>query len=66
MNAHECRAKALECYRIAQNTVDQKIRHTLLNLAVHWRELAIKMDRLNKNASSYASPRHQGNGYDRE
>jgi uncharacterized membrane protein len=41
--------------------------HTLLNLAVHWRELAIKMDRLNKNASSYASPRHhQGNGYDRE
>jgi hypothetical protein len=64
------RANALECYRIAQKAIDQKIRYTLLNLAVQWRKLAIKMDRLNKSASlnsGYRSPRHnQGNGYDRE
>ena len=51
MTSHECRAKALECYRIAQKTVDHHTRHALLTLAVQWRELAIKMDGLNKYAS---------------
>jgi len=32
-------------------TVDPEARHSLLNLAVQWRELAIKMDRLNNDAS---------------
>jgi hypothetical protein len=51
MTSHECRAKALECYRIAQKAADPETRHSLLNLAVQWRELAIKMDRLNKDVS---------------
>ncbi len=44
MTSHECRAKALECYRAAQMAADP-----LLNLSVQWRELAIKMDRLDKD-----------------
>jgi hypothetical protein len=46
MTSHECRAKGLECYRAAQKAADPATRHSLLNLAVQWRELAIKMDRL--------------------
>jgi hypothetical protein len=51
MTSHECRAKALECYRAAQKAADPATRHSLLNLAVQWRELAIKMDRLNEDVS---------------
>jgi hypothetical protein len=50
MTSHECRAKALECYRAAQKAADFTTRQSLLNLAVQWRELAIKMDQLNKEA----------------
>jgi hypothetical protein len=51
MTSHECRAKALECYRAAQKAADPATRPSLLNLAVQWRELATKMDRLSKDAS---------------
>jgi hypothetical protein len=47
MTSQECRAKALECYRMAQKTVDHDTRRSLLNLAVQWRELAIQMDNVN-------------------
>jgi hypothetical protein len=56
MTIHECRAKALECYRAAQKAADPATRHSLLNLAVQWRELAIKMDLLNKDDVTPAPP----------
>jgi len=61
MTSQECRAKALECYQLAQKTADHDRRHALLHLAVQWRELAIKMDRLNKDAAHRLS---RGRVYD--
>jgi hypothetical protein len=34
-----------------QKAADPATRHSLLNLAVQWRELSIKMDRLNEDVS---------------
>ncbi len=46
MTSPECRAKALECYRIAQQAADPATRHSLLNLAVQWRELCLNSFRV--------------------
>jgi len=46
MTIDDCRANALKCYRIAQNAADQDVRRTLFDLAVQWRELAAKIERL--------------------
>jgi hypothetical protein len=47
MTSSECRARAVECYRLAQKTADPETRHTLLGLAIQWRELATQIDRAN-------------------
>ena len=46
MTKADCRANALKCYRIAQKAADRDVRHTLLDLAVQWRELAVRIERL--------------------
>jgi hypothetical protein len=46
MTSDDCRAKALECYRIAHKTLDSDARHMILECVVHWHELAAKIDRL--------------------
>jgi len=46
MTLGECRTKAVECYRAAQKTADHETRRALLDLAVQWRELAGRMDRV--------------------
>ena len=48
MTKADCRANALKCYRIAQKTADRDVRHTLLDLAVQWRELAARIERLQR------------------
>jgi hypothetical protein len=48
MTKEECRANALNCYRIAQKVSDRDVRRTLLDLAVHWRELAVQIERLQR------------------
>jgi hypothetical protein len=47
MTSGECRAKAIECHRIARKTLDSEARHMMLECVVHWHELAAKIDRLN-------------------
>jgi hypothetical protein len=46
MTSGECRAKALECYRIAHKTLDSDARHIILESVIHWQELAARIDRL--------------------
>lgn len=46
MTKADCRANALKCYRIAQKAADRDVRRTLLDLAAQWRELAIRIERL--------------------
>jgi len=57
MSKDDCRAKALKCYRIAQKTADRDIRRALLELAVQWRELAVQIERLQRqSAPAFALP----------
>jgi hypothetical protein len=49
MTSNDSRAKARECYRVAQKTAHYDARHLLLRLVVQWRELAALMDRLNRD-----------------
>ncbi len=46
MTKEDCRANALKCYRISQQTRDRDVRRTLLDLATQWRELAAQIERL--------------------
>jgi hypothetical protein len=46
MTKEDCRANALKCYRSAQNVADREVRRVLLDLAVQWRELATRIERL--------------------
>jgi hypothetical protein len=57
MTKDDCRANALNCYRIAQKASDRDVRRTLLDLAVQWRELAAQIERLEwKNIPEPALP----------
>jgi hypothetical protein len=42
--AGQCRAKAVECERLAQSARDPEVRRQLRKLAADWRELAIQIE----------------------
>jgi hypothetical protein len=42
--AGQCRAKAVECERLAQSAHDPKVRRQLRKLAADWRELAMQIE----------------------
>ena len=46
MTKADCQANALKCYRIAQKAADRDVRRTMLDLAAQWRELAVRIERL--------------------
>jgi hypothetical protein len=46
-SSDDCRAKAVECHRVAQKVAKYDKRRALLHLAVQWRALAGLMDRVN-------------------
>jgi hypothetical protein len=55
MTSGECRAKALECYRIAYKTLDSEARHMMLDCVAHWHELAARIDRLNADFARHVA-----------
>jgi hypothetical protein len=44
----QCHAKAAQCYRLSQKTIDTETRTQLLDLMAQWRELAGRIERLNR------------------
>ena len=51
MTKDDCRANALKCYRSAQTAADREVGRTLLDLAVQWRELAARIERLQRQGA---------------
>ena len=52
------KARAVECEKIAADTVDSKIRYTLGGLASRWRKLAAEIEAREYEEAAVRSPRH--------